>query len=117
MRSVQVVLLVVTISLTLALSTTASVTVYYAKDQLALHATSTESAEGSAYTGAAAYDPTILEPPPVPNPSIPTTFDIQLQTGILGLSIPLSGSFLGFSVEFSVINEVCAYICCLFRIS
>jgi hypothetical protein len=113
MRSVQAVLFLVR-SLTLS-SVTASVTVYYAKDQPPLLTTSTASAGASAYTGAAAYDPTILDPPPVPNPPIPVAFDLQLQTGAIpGLSIPLSGSFLGFSVEFSVITEVRAYICGLF---
>ncbi|KAJ7364436.1 glycoside hydrolase family 79 protein [Mycena albidolilacea] len=85
-----------------------SITVYH---QQPFGATTTTSASGSAaaasYTGAAAYDPTILNAPPIPNPRPPTTFFQQLSSSpVPGLSIPQSGYFLGFSVEFSVINQV-----------
>ena len=111
MCSVQAVLL----AGTLTVPVIASVTVYYANDQVALHATSTASADASAYTGAAAYDHSNHSQPSTGAQPIPVAFDIQVQAGgVTGLSIPLSGSFLGFSVEFSVIAEVCAcYMRCL----
>ncbi|TDL27070.1 hypothetical protein BD410DRAFT_783231 [Rickenella mellea] len=57
--------------------------------------------------GAAADDKTILNPPPVPNPAPPKAFNIQLQSGgAAGLSIKHDGSFLGFSIEFSVSDQV-----------
>lgn len=89
-----------------------SITVYH---QQPFGATTTTSASGSAaaasYTGAAAYDPTILNAPPIPDPRPPTTFFQQLSSSpVPGLSIPQSGYFLGFSVEFSVINQVCELI-------
>lgn len=71
--------------------------------------TSTSTASGAAanYTGAAAYNPTVLQPPAVPSPKPATAFNIQLQSGgMQGLSIPIPGSFFGFSVEFSVANQV-----------
>ncbi|KAF7974612.1 hypothetical protein HWV62_11580 [Athelia sp. TMB] len=84
----------------------AGVTVWGTGVQVPLTASATSSNAAAAYTGAAAYNPTVLNPPPVPSPA-PGNFDIQLQTGAVpGLSIPLPGSFFGFSVEFSVANQV-----------
>lgn len=92
------------------LAATASVTVYNTPGQAALGATTaTTSADLSTYTGSGlgAYDPTVLNPPAVPDPAPPTSFNIQLlSTGTTGLSIPLDGNFLGFSIEFSVITQV-----------
>ncbi|TDL20289.1 glycoside hydrolase family 79 protein [Rickenella mellea] len=69
--------------------------------------TATASGSAASYTGAAAYNPTILNPPPPPNPPGPSQFPIQLMsTGTQGLSIQQSGNFLGFSIEFSVVNQV-----------
>ncbi|KAJ7238588.1 glycoside hydrolase family 79 protein [Mycena haematopus] len=85
-----------------------SITVYY-QQPFGLSTTTTNSASAAAasYTGAAAYDPTILNAPAVPQPPPPTTFFQQLSSSpVPGLSIPQSGHFLGFSVEFSVINTV-----------
>jgi hypothetical protein len=51
-----------------------------------------------------------LTPPPIPNPPPATTFFLQLQTSATtfpGLSIVQSGAFLGFSIEFSVIDQLC----------
>ncbi|KAH7922605.1 glycoside hydrolase family 79 protein [Leucogyrophana mollusca] len=82
----------------------ASVTVY---SQIPL-GDSTATAAGANYTGAAAYDPTVLQPPPVPS-GLPTQFSIQLQgstSAVSGLSIQQRGSFLGYSIEFSVIDQV-----------
>lgn len=82
----------------------ASVTVY----QLPL-GDSTSSADSASYTGAAAYDPTVLNAPGIPNPPAGNQFSIQLSGSNAtqgGLSIPLSGSFFGFSIEMSVANQV-----------
>lgn len=86
----------------------AAITVYYPKDQQPLAATSTTSGAAAAnYTGAAAYNPTVLIAPPIPDPPPPTEFTIQLQNaGTSGVSIPQAGSFFGFSVEFSVANQI-----------
>lgn len=90
-----------------------SITVYYQQPFGATKSTTTtgaSSAAAASYTGAAAYDPTILTPPPVPDPAPPTTFFQQLSsTPVPGLSIPQSGYFFGFSVEFSVITQVCEW--------
>jgi len=87
----------------------ASITVYYPPGQAPLSATSTAAAAN--YTGAAAYDPTILTPPPVPSP-FNTQFAIQLQNGgTPGVSIQQSGSFMGFSIEMSVVNQLCTLPC------
>lgn len=83
----------------------ASVTVY---SQQPIGATATQAASAN-YTGAAAYDPTILQAPAVPNPAPPMQFSLQLNNApnaVQGLSIPQSGAFMGFSIEFSVINQV-----------
>ncbi|KAG1737107.1 glycoside hydrolase family 79 protein [Suillus paluster] len=82
----------------------ASVTVYH---QVPL-GDSTTAAAAANYTGAAAYDPTVLTPPPVPT-GLTTQFGIQLSSSsaaVQGLSIPQKGSFMGFSIEFSVINQI-----------
>ena len=64
----------------------------------------------------AAYDSTVLTPPPIPNPAISTNFTLQLLNGgMSGLSIPQNGAFLGFSVELSVADQVCEYMRCLSR--
>jgi hypothetical protein len=87
----------------------AAVTVY-SQIPLGDSATATASASAANYTGSAAYDPTILTAPEVPNPGPATQYTIQLQatsSEVQGLSIPQTGHFLGFSIEFSVINQVC----------
>ena len=98
----------------------ADVTVYGTGTQRPFGTTASASATGAAanYTGAAAYNPTVLKAPPVPNPKPATNFNIQLQPGGMpGLSITLPGSFFGFSVEFSVANQVrkChIYLSCIY---
>ncbi|KAF7344500.1 hypothetical protein MSAN_01931900 [Mycena sanguinolenta] len=84
---------------------TASVTVY---GQIPI---GISSALSSTATQAAAYDTTVLNPPPVPNPAPPTSFVLTLQSlasavGSGVLSIPISGTFFGFSVEMSVITQL-----------
>ena len=68
----------------------------------------TSTAANAAYT-APAFNTVILEAPPIPSPAIPTQFGLQLQasaSNVVGLSIPQTGAFLGFSIEFSVVNQV-----------
>jgi hypothetical protein len=88
----------------------ASVTVW---SQIAIgHPTGTASAAAANYTGAAAYDPTVLTAPAIPNPAPPNTFFLQLlssNTSQSGLSIMQKGSFFGFSIEMSVVNQVREY--------
>ncbi|KAG6827199.1 hypothetical protein H0H92_012826 [Tricholoma furcatifolium] len=68
--------------------------------------TVTATATTGNYTGAAAYDPTILSPPPVPS-GLNTAFTIQLETDTTAnLSLVQNGSLIGFSVEMSVTNQV-----------
>ncbi|OCH90123.1 glycoside hydrolase family 79 protein [Obba rivulosa] len=60
------------------------------------------------FTGPAAFNPVILAPPPVPSPAPPTSFPINLPQNaqnMPGLSIEQKGSFFGFSMEMSVINQ------------
>ncbi|KAG9082302.1 hypothetical protein FRC06_005131 [Ceratobasidium sp. 370] len=91
-----------------ALSTCASgaVTVYRVDEDKNAHLTATSTAESATYTGSAAYDPTVLNPPPPPG-NLNRDFTIQLpQGGLPGLSIPQKGSYLGFSIELSVATRV-----------
>ncbi|EAU81861.2 hypothetical protein CC1G_06072 [Coprinopsis cinerea okayama7 len=91
------------------LTASASVTVYYLPGQEPLFSpgASTTSGAAATYTGAAAYNPTVLEPPPPPNPPITKRFALQLRNGgTPGVSIQQSGAFFGFSIEMSVVNQV-----------
>ncbi|KAJ7168530.1 hypothetical protein C8R46DRAFT_1267699 [Mycena filopes] len=82
----------------------ASITVY---SQQPFAGTATGTANVVAYTGAAAYDTKTLIPPPIPNPLPPLQFSQQLSSiPPPGVSIAQSGHFYGFSVEFSVINQI-----------
>jgi hypothetical protein len=80
------------------------VTVYYVPGQSPFQTTTASAAN---YTGAAAYNPTVLTPPPVPT-DLNTNFAIQLSNGGTppGASIPQLGQFFGFSIEMSVVNQV-----------
>ncbi|KAJ7834157.1 glycoside hydrolase family 79 protein [Mycena leptocephala] len=81
----------------------AEITIYYANNQ----ATFSTAAPGAKYTGPAAYNPTSLSPPPVPTPTMLTTIPINLlNSGTPNLSIKQKGSFIGFSIEMSVTNQV-----------
>lgn len=76
------------------------------------HASSTDSADPANYTGSAAYDPTTLQAPALPNPMPNRQYTVAMQgdaASVTGLSIPHTGAFYGFSIEMSVINQVCAY--------
>ena len=87
----------------------ASVTVY---GQQPIGQTQTQSAGSATYTGYQAYNPTVLIPPPLPSPAPPTQFNVGLQQSaaqVSGISIPVNGSFWGFSIETSVITQVCEF--------
>ncbi|KAJ7303068.1 glycoside hydrolase family 79 protein [Mycena albidolilacea] len=80
----------------------AAITVYQANNQAAF-----STAAGAKYTGVAAYNPTSLSPPPLPSPTVLTTIPINLEnSGTPNLSIKQKGSFIGFSIEMSVTNQV-----------
>ena len=80
-----------------------AVTVY---SQIPLGATQTLPA-GASYTGLPAYDPTTLTAPdlePIPGPySLQLTSDVN---AVGGVSIPVNGTFYGFSIEVSVVNQI-----------
>ncbi|KAJ7117214.1 glycoside hydrolase family 79 protein [Mycena crocata] len=81
-----------------------AITIYQANNQAAF---ATSTASGVVYSGVAAYNPTTLSRPPLPTASVLTTIPVQLQNaGTPNLSIKQKGSFLGFSIEMSVTNQV-----------
>ena len=95
----------------------AQYTVYQPKEQvifggtyLHLTATPTTTAVAATFSYGAAYDHTSLSAPPVPSPPISTQVPIQLPSsgGFQNMSSPVTGAFMGFSVEMSVANQVCA---------
>lgn len=92
-------------------SSQAQVTVYYepqAGGAQATLGTGTGTGAAANYTGAAAYNPTTLTPPSPPGAqALPTQFSIQIPNAVPpGASILQNGSFFGFSVEMSVVNQV-----------
>jgi hypothetical protein len=85
----------------------ASVTVYNNYGEAEAQATSTSTA----YTGYQAFNPLVLDPPPVPSPAPSTKFALPLKNGEQsGLSIQQNGSFFGFSIEFSATNQIGQWI-------
>jgi hypothetical protein len=97
----------------------AQVSIYQPKNQVIyggtyLHLTATSTSAAPAFTNAAAYDQTVLNPPAVPNnPAISTNVPIQLQSsGVTSnISAPINGAFMGISIEMSVANQVCESSC------
>ncbi|KAJ7204663.1 glycoside hydrolase family 79 protein [Mycena pura] len=82
---------------------TASVTIY---NQIPIGVTSALSATA---TLPAAYNNTVLDPPEIPDPAPAIAFTLALQsanTSVSRLSIPIPGTFFGFSVEMSVITQL-----------
>lgn len=72
--------------------------------------TTTSNAAAATYTGAAAYDTTVLNPPAPPGDLV-KDFNVQLFSGGMdGLSIKQKGSFLGFSIELSVADQIRKYM-------
>lgn len=93
-------------------STQAAVTVYYQAGAQAALASGIGTGAAANYTGAAAYNPTTLSPPSPPGPTaMPTNFAIQPVIAVPpGASIMQKGSFVGFSVEMSVVNQVGKFV-------
>lgn len=61
-----------------------------------------------AYTGYLAFDPATLAPPALPTPAPSNTLNIALNAASpAGLSIKQNGSFFGFSIEFSLLTQIC----------
>ncbi|TFK33319.1 hypothetical protein BDQ12DRAFT_441495 [Crucibulum laeve] len=95
----------------LPLPALSSVTVY-GQIPLAQTATAASSVDPAApaVTTLAAYNDTVLNPPPVPSPMPSTAYTIEMPrdaAAVPGLSIPHVGAaFWGFSIEMSVINQV-----------
>ncbi|CAE6466402.1 unnamed protein product [Rhizoctonia solani] len=88
----------------------AVVTVYRVGDHGA-YASTTTTAAAAGYTGSAAYDPTVLDPPAPPE-QLNREFVVLDDLGKLpqaepnGTSGPIPGSYLGFSIELSVANRI-----------
>ncbi|KAJ7620418.1 glycoside hydrolase family 79 protein [Roridomyces roridus] len=69
------------------------------------------SAVAPGATQLAAYNDTVLNPPPIPTPAPATSWGLSLQAANTSvpqgqLSIPIPGTFLGFSIEMSVITQL-----------
>lgn len=92
--------------------TDASLTIYGPKGviQQAMGVqTSTASSVNADATALPAYNNVVLQPPAVPNPPPATQFGLTVQSSaadVVGLSIKLPSAFYGFSIEFSVVNQV-----------
>ncbi|KAF8995400.1 glycoside hydrolase family 79 protein [Cyathus striatus] len=92
--------------LTLLITAHAEITVH---SQIPIGQMSTTAPE-AAVTTYAAYNDTILIPPPIPDPAPATSYTIEVQRDAVNvprLSVPhTGGAFWGFSIEMSVINQV-----------
>lgn len=98
------------VSLGLQLLPCNAVTVYYQPIQSQLAAAAAQAALPAAnYTGLPAYNPLVLQAPPPPGPTaLPTQFNLPVPSAVpAGASIQQNGSFFGFSIEMSVVNQVC----------
>lgn len=100
------------LSLSFTVTTCTAVTVY---GQIPLGLTTTAGSAGAQPTAVLlhAYDETILHPPALPAERAPTNFTLTLaanNASVNGLSIVQPGSFYGFSIEMSVITQVCEYL-------
>lgn len=61
----------------------------------------------------AAYNDTRIPPPAPHNPPVNANFTIALPHNaqdVAGISIPHRGDFFGFSIEMSVVGQVCAHL-------
>lgn len=98
----------------------AQVTVY---GQIPLGQTISQSSSGTstasvtaATSTLAAYDDTVLDPPSIPDPAPSTAFTLSIpavNTSVTELSIAQStDAFYGFSIEMSVLTQVCKYQYC-----
>lgn len=68
----------------------------------------TTLAPGVPYLGPAAFNPVTLNVPAAPT-QFPTKYSVQVAHGAApaGASIPLLSSLFGFSIEMSVVDQVC----------
>jgi hypothetical protein len=91
------------------MSINAEVTIYTTLEATPTAGAST-SVDSSVPTTLMAYNNVICTPPPLPNPAPPNNFPVQLYPGgMANLSLPQIGSYVGFSIELSVSNQVCEY--------
>ena len=107
--------------LALACSTHAAITVYGLNGQQTLAAgqsgaSATSSASTAALSSIPAYNDVVLQAPAVPT-NLTTQFSVPVSNsaqGVPGLSIEQKPGFFGFSIEFSVVNQVskCAVSTC-----
>lgn len=89
-----------------------SLTIYYAPGQTPLANGSVSTATPTAYDDSLqAYNTaTLVAPTPPGSSTMPTAFPLVVPSAVpVGASIQHSGSFFGFSIEMSVVNQVCAY--------
>ena len=98
-----------------------SITIYYAPGQtpLANGTIPSASVTPTAYdNNLQAYSTVTLIPPPPPSgTAIAAAFPLSIPGPVpQGASIPQSGAFLGFSIEMSVVNQVCEYESHIIRI-
>jgi hypothetical protein len=90
----------------------AQVTIYYQTPLKQASVSATASAAAANYTAQSAYDPKVLTPPALPNPMPSLAFAVWMNANnqsVANLSIPIPGNFFGFSVEFSVVDQVREY--------
>jgi hypothetical protein len=67
----------------------------------------TRTPDPGIYYGLQAFKPVELTPPPIPTPRPPTEFNTHLPSGdVPSLSIKHSGAFMGFSIEFAVVDAL-----------
>ena len=88
-----------------------SLTIYYAPGQTPLANGTIPTATPTAYDDSLqAYNSATLIAPTPPGPTnMPTAFAVVVPSAVpVGASIQHSGSFFGFSIEMSVVNQVCA---------
>ncbi|KIY53577.1 glycoside hydrolase family 79 protein [Fistulina hepatica ATCC 64428] len=86
-----------------------AVTVYDQTPQGVATVSGTASGKQAASTNYAAYNDSVVDPPAVPDPGPATTFMLDIaytNTSASGVGIPVHGSFWGFSIEMSVMNQV-----------
>ncbi|KAI0341170.1 hypothetical protein BDW22DRAFT_334247 [Trametopsis cervina] len=72
-------------------------------------ATATATALPEWLTAMPAFNDAVLQPPPIPSPPPPNQFGLTLENNaanVPGISIKQKGSFLGFSIEMSVVTQV-----------
>ncbi|KAF7967416.1 hypothetical protein HWV62_34391 [Athelia sp. TMB] len=75
--------------------------------------TKTLSAPATNFTPNAVYDPKQLKAPPLPDDLPNTAFTLTLaasNSSVQGLSMPIPGTFYGFSVEMSVSNQILPFL-------